>query len=153
MTAAGSGLLLLDYAYGATANNGNLLSQRIRAGTLDVTQSYDYDELNRLIEATEEAGGTEAWSQDYGYDRYGNRRVTGGAAHGSNPALTPQVAADIAAVTNRLAGTKGVNTIAYDAAGNLTADWAGRTFAYDGDNRLVAFDEPMGTDQDTAYVL
>ena len=152
LTAAGSGLLLLDYAYGASSNNGNLLSQRIRAGTLDVTQSYGYDELNRLIEATEEAGGTETWSQDYGYDRYGNRRVTGGAAHGANQALTPQATMDIDTGTNRLSGSNGVNTIGYDAAGNLTADWAGRTFTYDGDNRMVAFDEPMGTDQDTAYV-
>ena len=99
-----------------------------------------------------ESGSGTAWSQTYAYDRYGNRRVTAGAAHGSNQALTPQSTADIAASTNRLAGTKGVNlTVAYDAAGNLKADWAGNAFKYDGDNRLVAFDAPMGTDSDTAY--
>ena len=119
--------------------------------SLNQNQAYTYDGLNRLKTAAESGSGT-AWSQTYAYDRYGNRRVTAGAAHGSNQALTPQSTADIAASTNRLAGTKGVNlTVAYDAAGNLKADWAGNAFKYDGDNRLVAFDAPMGTDSDTAY--
>ena len=146
-----SGLLLLDYSYGAGSNNGNVLSQRIRVGdSLNQHQAYTYDALNRLSTAAESGSGT-AWSQTYAYDRYGNRRVTAGAAHGSNQALTPQSTADIAASTNRLAGTKGVNTVAYDAAGNLKADWAANAFKYDGDNRLVAFDHPTGTDSDTAY--
>ena len=146
-----SGLLLLDYAYGASSNNGNVLSQRIRVGaTFNQNQAYTYDALNRLSTATESGSGT-AWSQTYTYDRYGNRRVTAGASHGSNQALTPQSTADIAAGTNRLAGTKGVNTVAYDAAGNLKADWAANAFKYDGDNRLVAFDKAMGTDSDTTY--
>ena len=146
-----SGLLLLEYSYGTASNNGNVLSQRIRVGTtLNQNQAYTYDSLNRLKTAGETGSGT-AWSQTYAYDRYGNRRVTAGAAHGSNQALTPQSTADLAAATNRLAGTKGVNTVAYDAAGNLKADWAANRFKYDGDNRLVAFDHPTGTDSDTAY--
>ena len=145
-----SGLVLLDYSYGTASNNGNVLSQRIRAGTLNQNQTYTYDSLNRLKTAGETGSGT-AWSQTYTYDRYGNRRVTAGASHGSNQALTPQSTADIAAGTNRLAGTKGVNlTVAYDGAGNLKADWAGRSFKYDGDNRMVAFDT-IGTDSDTTY--
>ena len=147
-----AGLLLLDYSYGAGSNNGNVLSQRIRVGTsLNQNQVYTYDALNRLKTAGETGSGT-AWSQTYTYDRYGNRRVTAGASHGSNQALTPQSTADIATATNRLAGTKGVNlTVAYDGAGNLKADWAGRSFKYDGDNRLVAFDKALGTDSDTTY--
>ena len=144
-------LLLLDYPYGTSSNNGNVLSQRIRVGgTFNQNQTYTYDALNRLKTAAESGSGT-AWSQTYAFDRYGNRRVTAGAAHGSNQALTPQSMADIAAGTNRLAGTKGVNTVAYDAAGNLKADWAANAFKYDGDNRLVAFDKAMGTDSDTTY--
>ena len=146
-----AGLLLLDYSYGTSSNNGNVLSQRIRVGaSLNQTQSYTYDALNRLKTAGETGSGA-AWSQTYAYDRYGNRRVTAGASHGSNQALTPQSTADIATATNRLAGVKGVNAVAYDAAGNLSADWAGRSFKYDGDNRLVAFDHPTGTDSDTTY--
>lgn len=146
-----SGVLLLDYSYGTASNNGNVLSQRIRVGTsLNQNQAYTYDALNRLKTAAESGSGA-AWSKTYAYDRFGNRRVTAGASHGSNPALTPQSTSDIAAGTNRLAGTKGVNTVAYDAAGNLTADWATNAFKYDGDNRLVAFDHPTGTDSDTTY--
>ena len=151
LTPAGSGLLLLDYSYGTASNNGNVLSQRIRVGSaFNQNQAYTYDALNRLKTAGETGSGA-AWSQTYAYDRYGNRRVTAGASHGSNQALTPQSTADIAAGTNRLAGTKGVNlTVAYDAAGNLKADWAGRSFKYDGDNRLEAFDT-TGADSDTTY--
>ena len=147
-------MLLLEYGYGTSSNNGNVLSQRIRVGaSLNQNQAYTYDALNRLSAVAESGSGT-AWSQTYAYDRFGNRRVTAGAAHGSNQALTPQSTADIATATNRLAGTKGVNlTVAYDAAGNLKADWAGNAFQYDGDNRLVAFDHPTGTDSDTAYAF
>ena len=151
LSATQAGLLLLDYSYGARANNGNVLSQRIRAGTFNQIQRYTYDALNRLKTAAESGSGS-PWSQTYAYDRWGNRRVTAGAAHGSNQALTPQSTADIAAGTNRLSGTNGANAVGYDGAGNLTDDWAGRSFKYDGDNRLVAFDEPMGTDSDTTYV-
>ena len=144
-------LLLLDYTYGAAANNGNVLSQRIRVGaSFNQNQAYTYDALNRLKTAAESGSGA-AWSQTYTYDRFGNRRVTAGAAHGSNQALTPQSTADIAAGTNRLAGLKGVNAVAYDAAGNLKTDWAANAYKYDGDNRLVAFDHPTGTDSDTTY--
>ena len=150
-----SGLLLLDYSYGTSSNNGNVLSQRIRAGaTFNQNQTYTYDALNRLSTAAESGSGA-AWSQTYTYDRYGNRRVTpdinGNASYLPNQALTPQSTADIATGTNRLSGMKGVNTVAYDAAGNLKADWAGNAFKYDGDNRLVAFDESLGTDSDTTY--
>ena len=147
-----SGLLLLDYSYGTTSNSGNVLSQQIRVGaSLDLMQAYTYDALNRLKTARESGGSGTTWSQTYTYDLYGNRRVTAGASHGSNAALTPQSTADIDTATNRLAGTKGVNmTVAYDGAGNLKADWAGRNFKYDGDNRMVNFDT-TGADSDTTY--
>ena len=77
--------LLLDYSYGTTTNNGNVASQQIRVGTLDLTQSYAYDKLNRLTGATERRSGTETWSQTYQYDVYGNRAVTAGRNHGSTP--------------------------------------------------------------------
>ena len=150
-TAPTAGLLLLDYSYGTGSNNGNLLSQRIRVGTsLNQSQSYTYDSLNRLKTAGESGAGA-PWSQTYAYDRYGNRRLTAGASHGSNATLTPRSTVDIDTATNRLAGTKGSKTVAHDPAGNLTRDWAGNAFTYDGDNRLVAFDHPTGTDQDTTY--
>lgn len=148
-----SGLLLLDYSYGTSANNGNLLSQRVRAGAFNQIRRYSYDSLNRLKSAKEAGSGT-LWSQTYAYDRWGNRRVTPGTdgvnSYLPQPVLTPQVSVDIDTATNRLSGTKGVNPVGYDRAGNLKADWAGNTFKYDGDNRLVAFNT-AGTDRDTTY--
>ena len=146
-----SGLLLLDYAYGTSANNGNVASQRIRSGTLNLTQSYTYDSLNRLKTAGESGGGT-AWSQAYSYDRYGNRAVMGPGGYLPSQALTPQSLSVFDTATNRLDGMNGMNTVtvAYDGAGNLTRDWGGRRFTYDGENRMVSFDT-TGTDGDATY--
>ena len=137
--------LLLDYSYGTTTNNGNVASQQIRVGTLDLTQSYAYDKLNRLTGATERRSGTETWSQTYQYDVYGNRGVTAGRNHGSHEALTPSALTSFNASTNRLLGGA-----AYDGAGNLTLDWGGRRFKYDGDNRMVSFDT-TGVNTDATY--
>ena len=137
--------LLLDYSYGTTTNNGNVASQQIRVGTLDLTQSYAYDKLNRLTEATERRSGTPTWSQTYQYDVYGNRAVTAGRNHGSHQALTPSALTSFNASTNRLLGGA-----AYDGAGNLTLDWGGRRFKYDGDNRMVSFDT-TGVNTDATY--
>ena len=48
--------------------------------------------------------------------------------------LTPQALTSFNTSSNRLNGL-----VAYDGAGNLTQDWAGRNFKYDGDNRMVDF--------------
>ena len=137
--------LLLDYSYGTTTNNGNVASQQIRVGTLDLTQSYAYDKLNRLTGATERRSGTPTWSQTYQYDVYGNRAVTAGRNHGSHEALTPSALTSFNVSTNRLLGGA-----AYDGAGNLTLDWGGRRFKYDGDNRMVSFDT-TGVNTDATY--
>jgi hypothetical protein len=50
----------LNYTYqssGQANNNGNVLSQRIVVGSMDVTQTYDYDQLNRLQKAEEKLSG------------------------------------------------------------------------------------------------
>ena len=128
--------LLLNYSYGTTANNGNVVSQQIQVGdSLDQTQTYTYDKLNRLKTATETGRGT-GWMQTYQYDRYGNRAVTGADSYlpMTDHTLTPQALTSFNTSSNRLNGL-----VAYDGAGNLTQDWAGRNFKYDGDNRMVDF--------------
>ena len=40
---------------------------------LTLTQSYTYDELNRLETAQEKKGAVVQWQQVFKYDRYGNR--------------------------------------------------------------------------------
>jgi len=52
-------LLKLQYGYGTTANNGNVVSQTITVPTVgtntgfSAVQTYNYDSLNRLKDATE----------------------------------------------------------------------------------------------------
>ncbi len=59
VTQGATNLLDLDYSYGTTANNGNLLSQTITVPTVgtntgfSAVQTYNYDSLNRLKDATE----------------------------------------------------------------------------------------------------
>jgi RHS repeat-associated protein len=125
---SGSQLILgLDYEYntaGQANNNGNVLRQTIRVGTgggtTTISQSYDYDELNRIKTATE----TGVWSQAFTYDRWGNRRsVT------NTGLLPPPFNGLIDEATNRIVG------FTYDAAGNVLNDGAGNGFQYDGENR------------------
>ena len=82
------GLLKLDYTYGTTNNNGNVLSQTITVPTVGAntgfvaTQTYTYDTLNRIKDATENItpnGGSssQSWKQTFTYDRYGNRNFDG----------------------------------------------------------------------------
>jgi len=46
-------LLSLTYGYSAGQNNGNVLSQAITQGATSFTQSYAYDQVNRLKTASE----------------------------------------------------------------------------------------------------
>jgi len=132
-TQGSSSLLDLSFVYGTTANNGNLLTQTITApGLAALTQTYSYDNVNRLDVATETPA---SWSRAYEYDAYGNRAATGSGV-GIN---TPQSKDDFDPVTNRLKAAYGAT---YDAAGNLISfdrsgagtifDWSA---AYDADNK------------------
>lgn len=128
-----SSLLKLDYGYGTTSNNGNLLSQTITIGATVMSQSYGYDTLNRLQSATESG----AWSQSYAYDRYGNRAVTSSSGYPLNP-LTPTTLSAYNASTNRLTAN------GYDVAGNQTQEGVGRMFTYDAENRQLTFNATAG---------
>lgn len=53
-SAADSSKLRLTYGYGAPGqNNGNVTSRRIEGGGLDLTQTFGYDAVNRLLTARE----------------------------------------------------------------------------------------------------
>jgi RHS repeat-associated protein len=130
ISSTSTSVLGLDYNYGTTANNGNVLVQAITAPGLSVTQIYTYDSLNRLKTAAESA-----WSQAYEYDQWGNRSLIAGAYSPSDPALTPRSQSQINAANNRITGESWV----YDSAGNLLTDGAGNTFTYDAENRQTSF--------------
>jgi RHS repeat-associated protein len=144
VSAQDSSLLKLICGYGATQNNGNMMSQTITvaqtstAPALTLTQTYTYDELNRLKVAQEKKGTVAQWKQTFQYDQYGNRTLntangnTTSGLVGSNPSIS--------AVNNRIskAGYQ------YDAAGNMTKDEEDHTYQYDAENRLKNFDGGVG---------
>jgi len=145
-----TGLLTLQFGYGA-ANNGNVLTQTIGGSSLQATQTYSYDPLNRLCGAVEASGtsaptgitcgvaawlGSNQWLQRFDFDRWGNRWVP--QTHSANNALTvdlqtPTVGTNVSPSTNRLTGP-GTYTYA-SGRGNLTA-FGAKNFSYDGENRL-----------------
>lgn len=133
-----SSLMKLDYGYGTTNNNGNVLSQTITIGTTAMTQSYSYDALNRLSSASQSGPTPANWLQNYGYDRFGNRWYSSGS-YLPNPTLTPQAQTAFNQSTNRL------NASQYDNAGNQTFDASFAQFAYDAENRQMSFNYGAAT--------
>jgi RHS repeat-associated protein len=138
-----SSVLQLDYSYGTSNNNGNVQSQTISLpGGPTLTQTYGYDQLNRLLSAQEMNGGNQSWQQVFTYfdqngqnGRYGNRRIdatnTTPGLVTENPRFDP--------TTNRIQPQAG-EQYAYDPAGNLTRNQTGHTFAYDAENRQTGYD-------------
>jgi RHS repeat-associated protein len=141
----------IDFFYGSTAvasgdkfandsdNNGNLRRQTnyvpLAGGGYVIPQrdDYTYDALNRISSFTEiQMNSSGQWTptvarQDFSYDPYGNRKVTGASGEVSdyNPSY------DTTNNNNRIMG------LGYDPAGNITFDpLTGGTMTYDAENRL-----------------
>ncbi len=110
------------YNYAATANNGQIQSQTdVVSGE---TISYQYDSLQRLVQASGQGDPSGAWSQAFTYDGFGNlTQKTGSNAPALSVAIDP--------ATNRLA-----TNAAYDNNGNMTG-YAGDVYSYDLQNRLI----------------
>jgi RHS repeat-associated protein len=138
VSSADSSLLKLDYTYntpGQANNNGNVLTQTITIGPTVMSQSYAYDDVNRLLTASENSGA--GWSQTYGYDRFGNRWVSASTGY-TLSSLTPQFQSAFNAGNNRLVSS------GYDDAGNQTGDSQSRAFTYDAENRQITFNGSSG---------
>jgi len=138
-----SDLLKLEYKYGVlvnntldtTQNNGNIQSQIITASALTLTQTYGYDQLNRLSNATE-SGGTNEWSQTYSYDQYGNRAVTVGTV--LDAPRTPQTLSAFDTATNRIKPSV-MSGFGYDNSGNVTSDPNASVIGYDAENHQTSY--------------
>ena len=95
-------------------------------------QCYTYDSLNRLSTAQERSAtscaGTQHWSQNFGYDRFGNRTsLTGsGVPIPTTPTVDP--------ATNRFQ-----SGYLYDNAGNVTNDGLGNQYQYDAENHQTSY--------------
>jgi RHS repeat-associated protein len=122
-----------------TANDGNVSAITNYRDT-SRSQSFTYDQLNRLISA-QNAGTdctkkalsnnlTEYWGNSYGYDAWGNlkqKTVTKCSAENLNVA---------ASAINQLHTTSGAD-YTYDAAGNMTYDATlGVNYTFDPENRI-----------------
>jgi RHS repeat-associated protein len=142
-----SSLLKLNYDYGTTQNNGNVKRQVITVPTIStstgftVTQHYQYDPLNRLLDSQEVSGDSASWQssgylwqQRFTFDQYGNRQVDTGnttaAFIGPNPSIDP--------LNNRISPRTG-ESYEYDAVGNLTKGQGGETLTYNAENKLVQY--------------
>ena len=119
--------IALGYGPSGTLNNGNVREQTITQPTLTASQSFEYDELNRVSTASE---GSDY--RNFGYSATGNMWVTAASPGWTPPSFTPRTSAWFDA-NNRL-GNAGLG-VQYDAAGNQTAIGA-YTFTYDAENRL-----------------
>jgi RHS repeat-associated protein len=113
--------------------NSNVQNQTLATGSLNVTQNYSYDTVNRLTAASESTGGGGAqnWSRTHNYDAFGNMWIS--SATGQMPGMNaPTAQSSLNAATNQLAGPPGM----YDAAGNLQMVM-GTTYSYDAENRVT----------------
>jgi YD repeat-containing protein len=152
-------------------NNGNVSSQntvlRKTDGTTQTqTQSYLYDNVDRLTSVTEGA----TWNQGYGYDQYGNRWVSSSSLplNMATPVAGPQfdtatnhiskTPADVAMPAGaydpdgELVNHPNIGQMQYDTEGRMTQFVSGgqtTSFQYDGMGHRVAKTGSTGT---TIYV-
>ena len=132
--------LKLNYDYGTTNNNGNVLSQVITVPTIGsasgftATQNYTYDQLNRLETAQENNGSS--WKQKFLYDRYGNRRIDSNEVNTSPDLIGPNP--NFSGANNRILVQAG-EQYDYDSAGNLIRGREGQSYVFDAENKMVSF--------------
>ena len=140
----GTDKLKLNFDYGTTANNGNVLSQTITTPSethgnttypaFVAAQVYNYDSLNRLKSAEETSPTQPGWKQTFLYDRFGNRNFD--TANGNTTTLplgcaTAVCNPQVDPATNKLIG------YVFDNAGNTKTDANGQMFVYDAENKQV----------------
>lgn len=120
-----------------SVNNGNLKKEDIYIPDSDLnqnptllTQYFGYDALNRLASVSETnnvSAGTD--SQNFSYDRYGNRQISSATGGVNNASLS------FDASTNRLTSINSI-TQTFDSSGNMTGNSA-VAWSYDAENHLT----------------
>lgn len=134
------------WAHGGSGpdNNGNILMSQTIINSYYMEDRYLYDALNRLESVAEyQNGATHTGTQQYTYDRWGNRTIN--PASWGTGINVKQFSVDTA--TNRLGVPSGQSgNMTYDNAGNLINDTytgvGART--YDADNRMLTAADNTG---------
>jgi RHS repeat-associated protein len=126
-------LLRLGFEYRSPTinnNNGNVLSQTIARLGFSATQTYTYDDYNRIQKVQEGSN-----HRDFQYKEPGNMYVPSSQGTGWAPGSFTPTSPSWFNAKNQLVNPQ--LGITYDVGGNLTAI-GGFTFAYDAENRLVS---------------
>jgi RHS repeat-associated protein len=152
-TDSSTSLLKLEFKYDTSPtshhNNGSMLEQKItvpqvgsNAGFI-ATESYTYDDLNRITSASEMVSTTQTWKQEFSYDRYGNKNFVTGTGHtttlGSCPAAVCNPAFPTATATPNRNRFDDSQNYSYDHNGSITQNAAGERFHYDAENHQKEF--------------
>jgi RHS repeat-associated protein len=121
-----------------TDNNGNVLMSQTIINSYYMEDRYGYDSLNRLTAVNEwQNGATNTASQQYSYDRWGNRTINTALTWGTG---INNKSFSVDTSTNRLGVANGqTGTMSYDAAGNLINDTYTGAGAreYDAENKMT----------------
>jgi len=136
-------LLKLEFGYGTlTQNNGSMREQKVTVPavganpTFTATQTYTYDDLNRIKSAAETVGGSQTWKQTFETDRYGNREFDAANTTTIGSCATAVCNPNINTSDNRFSSGQGYS---YDANGNVTQDATNQRFTYDAENHQKEF--------------
>ncbi|NDQ55762.1 MAG: RHS repeat-associated core domain-containing protein [Acidipila sp.] len=134
---------ILDYSYSfGAANNGNVqqIANNITTGR---TQSFGYDQVNRLSAAqTQATSGSTCWGESFGYDQWANL-LTIGAVTGYTGCTQENLSVSVTA-SNQLTSAQGYY---YDVAGNLTSKTSpgAASYAYNAENQMTSTAGPTYT--------
>ena len=131
--------------------NGTLQSQTIaRTGLASATQTYGYDDANRLKTAAETNSAGQPWAQTYVFDKVGNRALTGNSSELANATTYTPHSSDGVTVPFD-AGNHWSMVGVYDGAGNMTTVRT-QTMGYDAESRMVSWaDSALGTSASFTY--
>lgn len=150
-------------------NNGNLYRQDHFVPDNDAALSWSmavdyfgYDSLNRVTGIAEQsiwssgAANYATFSQNFSYDRFGNRLVSSATGTGvPNPGFKINGPDNRLIASTDVNGTTGTDKMQYDASGNLVKDahtQAGAgTRTYDAENRMLTAIGLNGQTQSYAY--
>jgi RHS repeat-associated protein len=128
---------VMDFTYsfyvGIAANDGHVKSVTNNLVTAR-SQTYTYDEMNRLKTATTQGtSGSNCWGQEYTYDRYANLSAMAIASTHAGCTGQTTLSLGISTTTNRITDSG----FSYDAAGNLLGDGFS-TYTWNAEGRMAA---------------